>query len=88
MPVSEICRRAKIGKATQFDWKKKYAGLPPTVIKRLNQLEDENGRLRKLVADLSLEREMLQGVIRRTEGQRSQSSEAWSKARAGGRVSG
>jgi hypothetical protein len=57
-------------------------------MKRLKQLEDENGRLRKLVADLSLDREMLQDVIRRTEGRRSQSSEAWSQARAGGRVSG
>ena len=54
-----------IRQATYFNWKKKYDGLLPTEMKRLKQLEDENGRLRKLVADLSLDREMLQDVIRR-----------------------
>ena len=63
--VAEICRRAGISQATYFSWKKKYDGLLPTEMKRLKQLEDENGRLRKLVADLSLDREMLQDVIRR-----------------------
>ena len=65
VPVAEICRRAGISPATYFNWKKKYDGLLPTEMKRLKQLEDENGRLRKLVADLSLDREMLQDVIRR-----------------------
>ncbi len=65
IPVSEICRRAGIRQATYFNWKKKYDGLLPTEMKRLKQLEDENGRLRKLVADLSLDKEMLQDVIRR-----------------------
>ncbi len=65
VPVVEICRRAGISQATYFNWKKKYDGLLPTEMKRLKQLEDENGRLRKLVADLSLDREMLQDVIRR-----------------------
>ena len=64
-PVAEICRKAGISQATYFNWKKKYAGLLPTEMKRLKQLEDENTRLRKLVADLSLDREMLQDVIRR-----------------------
>lgn len=64
-PVAEICRKAGISQATYFNWKKKYDGLLPTEMKRLKQLEDENGRLRKLVADLSLDREMLQDVIRR-----------------------
>ncbi len=59
MPVAEICRRAGISQATYFNWKKKYDGRLPTEMKRLKQLEDENGRLRKLVADLSLDREML-----------------------------
>ena len=63
--VSEIYRGAGISQATYFNWKKKYDGLLPTEMKRLKQLEDENGRLRKLVADLSLDREMLQDVIRR-----------------------
>ena len=65
VPVAEICRRAGISQAPYFNWKKKYDGLLPTEMKRLKQLEDENGRLRKRVADLSLDREMLQDVIRR-----------------------
>ena len=65
VPVAEISRRAGISQATYFNWKRKYDGLLPTEMKRLKQLEDENGRLRKLVADLSLDREMLQDVIRR-----------------------
>ena len=64
-PVSEICRKAGISQATYFNWKKKYAGLLPTEMKRLKQLEDENGRLKKIVADLHLDREMLQDGIRR-----------------------
>jgi len=64
-PVAEICRRAGISQATYFNWRKKYAGLLPTEMIRLKQLEDENGRLKKVVADLTLDREMLQDVIRR-----------------------
>ena len=45
VPVAEICRRAGISPATYFNWKKKYDGLLPTEMKRLKQLEDENGRL-------------------------------------------
>lgn len=62
-PVAEICRKAGISQATYFSWKKKYAGLLPTEMKRLKQLEDENARLKKIVADLTLDREMLQDVI-------------------------
>jgi len=65
VPVSEICRKAGISQATYFNWKKKYAGLLPSEMRRLKQLEDENGRLKKIVADLTLDREMLQDVIRR-----------------------
>jgi putative transposase len=65
VPVAEICRRAGIGQATYYNWKKKYDGLLPTEIKRLKFLEDENTKLRKIVADLSLDKEMLQDVIRR-----------------------
>ena len=64
-PVAEICRKAGISQATYFNWKKKYAGLLPTEMKRLKQLEDENSRLKKIVANLTLDREMLQDVIRR-----------------------
>jgi putative transposase len=57
-PVAEICRKAGISQATYFNWKKKYAGLLPTEMKRLKQLEDDNARLKKIVADLTLDREM------------------------------
>ena len=65
VPVAEICRKAGISPATYFNWKKKYAGLLPDEMRRLKQLEDENNRLKKIVADLTLDREMLQDVIRR-----------------------
>jgi putative transposase len=65
VPVADICRKAGISQATYFNWRRKYDGLLPTEMRRLKQLEDENGKLRKLVADLSLDREMLQDVIRR-----------------------
>jgi putative transposase len=63
--VAEICRKAGISQATYFNWKKKYDGLLPSEMKRLKQLEDENARLKKIVADLTLDREMLQDVIKR-----------------------
>jgi putative transposase len=65
MPVADVCRKTGISQATYFNWKKKYDGLLPTEMRRLKQLEDENGKLKKLVAELSLDREMLQDVIRR-----------------------
>lgn len=64
-PVSEICRKAGISQATYFNWKKRYAGLLPSEMRRLRELEEENGRLKKIVADLTLDREMLQDVIKR-----------------------
>lgn len=65
MPVADICRKAGISAATYFNWKRKYDGLLPTEMRRLKQLEDENAKLRKVVADLSLDKEMLQDVLRR-----------------------
>lgn len=65
VPVAEICRKAGISQATYFNWKKKYAGMLPPEMKKLKQLDDENARLKKIVADLTLDREMLQDVIRR-----------------------
>jgi putative transposase len=64
-PVAEVCRKAGISEASFYAWRKKYGGLMPSEMKRLKQLEEENQRLKKLVADLSLDREMLQDVIRR-----------------------
>ena len=54
-----------MSQATFYNWKKKYAGLMPSEMRRLRELEDENGRLKKIVADLTLDREMLQDVIKR-----------------------
>jgi len=65
VPVADICRKAGISQATYFNWKKRYDGLVPTEMRRLKQLEDENNKLRKVVADLSLDKEMLQDALRR-----------------------
>ena len=64
-PVAEICLKAEISQATHFSWKKKYAGLMPSEMKKLHELEDENRRLKKIVADLMLDKEMLQDVVKR-----------------------
>jgi putative transposase len=63
--VGEVCRKAGISEATYYNWRNKYAGLTPSEMKRLRQLEEENGKLKKIVADLSLDKAMLQDVIRR-----------------------
>lgn len=63
--VGEVCRKAGMSEATFYVWRKKYVGLMPSEMKRLKQIEDENGRLKRIVADLTLDREMLQEVIKR-----------------------
>ncbi len=63
--VAEICRKAGIAEATFYNWRKKYGSLMPSEMKRLKQLNEENARLKKLVADLSLDKAMLQDVIKR-----------------------
>jgi len=65
VPVADICRKAGISQATYFNWKRKYDSLLPNEIRRLKQLEDENAKLRKVVADLTLDKEMLQDALRR-----------------------
>jgi putative transposase len=62
-PVDEVCRKLGIAEQTFYRWKTKYAGLMPSDVKRLKQLEEENAKLKKLVADLSLDKIMLQEVI-------------------------
>jgi putative transposase len=61
--VAEVCRKAGIAEATFYNWRKRYAGLIPSEVKRLHQLEEENGKLKRLVADLSLDKAMLQDVL-------------------------
>lgn len=63
--VEEICRKLGISDATFYNWKKKYSGLGPSELRRLKQLEEENAKLKRLVADLSLDKAMLQDVVRR-----------------------
>lgn len=64
-PIAEVCRKAGVSEATFYNWRKKYGGLLPSEMKKLRQLEEENNRLKKLVADLSLDKAMLQDVIKR-----------------------
>lgn len=62
-PVEEVCRKMGISDATFYNWRKKFGGLGPSEVRRLKQLEEENSKLKKLVADLSLDKAMLQDVL-------------------------
>ena len=62
-PVSEVTRKLGITNQTFYRWKQKYSGLCPSELRRLKQLEEENRQLKKLVADLSLDKHMLQDVL-------------------------
>jgi putative transposase len=61
--AEDVARECGVSKHTIYAWKAKYGGLEVSEAQRLRQLEDENGRLKKLVADLSLDKEMLKAVI-------------------------
>jgi putative transposase len=63
--VEEICRKMGVSEPTFYRWKKQFVGMGVPEIRRLKQLEDENTRLKRLVADLTLDRTMLQDVLRR-----------------------
>jgi putative transposase len=63
--IGEVCRKTGISEATFYAWRKKYAGLMPSEMQRLKQPEDENAKLKRLVADLSLDKAMLQDVVSR-----------------------
>ncbi len=62
-PVEEVCRKMGISDATFYNWRKKYGGLGPSEVRRLKQPEEENAKLKRLVADLSLDKAMLQDVL-------------------------
>jgi putative transposase len=64
--VEEVCRKMGISEATFYNWKKKYGGLGVAELRRLRQLEEENAQLKKLVADLSLDKQMLQDVLKKS----------------------
>jgi putative transposase len=61
--VVEICRKHGISQQSFYLWKKKYAGLGLSELRELRQLRDENGKLKRLVADLSLDRHILQEIV-------------------------
>ena len=62
-PVAEVIRKLGVSEQTFYRWKKKYGGMLPSDVKKLRQLEEENRQLKKLVADLSLDKHMLQEVL-------------------------
>jgi putative transposase len=62
--VEEVCRKIGISQATFYAWKKKYGGMGVSELRRLRQLEEENRKLKQLVADLSLDKIMLQDVLK------------------------
>lgn len=64
-PVGDLCRQLGVSDATFYAWKKKYAHLGVSELRRLRQLEEENGRLKRLVADLSLDKHMLSEALRK-----------------------
>lgn len=63
--VEEVCRKMGISEATFYNWKKKFGGLGITELRRLREMEEENSQLRKLVADLSLDKQILQDVLKK-----------------------
>lgn len=61
--LAEVCRKMGISDATFYKWRAKYAGVGPCELRRLRQLEEENRKLKQIVADLSLDKAMLQAVV-------------------------
>jgi len=64
-PVPEVCRKMGVSEQTFYRWKKKFAGMGVAELRRLKILEEENRKLKQLVADLSLDKQMLQDVLRK-----------------------
>ena len=62
-PIEEVCRKLGISQQTFYRWKKKFAGMGVEELRRLKSLEEENRRLKSLVADLSLDKQILQDVL-------------------------
>jgi putative transposase len=63
--VDEVCRKMGISEATFYNWKKRYGGLGVNELRQLKQLQEENARLKQIVADLSLDKQMLQDVLKK-----------------------
>jgi len=69
-PVAEVCRKMGIAEQTFYRWKKKYIGMGVAEVRRLKILEEENRNLKQLVADLSLDKQMLQDVLRKKKAEK------------------
>ena len=65
VPVGDVCRQVGISEQTFYRWKKVYGGMPPSEARELKQLRDENTKLKRLVAGLSLDKVMLQDVVQK-----------------------
>jgi putative transposase len=65
IPVNELCRQVGVSEQTFYRWKKVYGGLAPSEARELKQLRDENTKLKRVVADLTLDKVMLQDVIQK-----------------------
>lgn len=65
LPVAELIRKVGISEQTFYRWKKVYGSLEVDQVRQLRQLQDENGRLKKLVAELTLDKAMLQDVVKK-----------------------
>lgn len=63
VPLAELCRKYGVSEQTFYRWRSKYGGLSASELQRLKQLEQENRQLKKLVADLSLDKHVLQEVL-------------------------
>jgi putative transposase len=63
VPVVEVCRQVGITEQTFYRWKAKYLGLEIDQVRQIKRLQEENGKLKKLVAELSLDKAMLQDVL-------------------------
>jgi putative transposase len=64
-PVAEVCRQLGVSEATFHVWKKKYASMGITELRELRQLREENAKLKRLVADLTLDKHILSEVVRK-----------------------
>jgi putative transposase len=64
-PVPDVCRQLGVSEATFYVWKKRYAHLGVSELRRIRQLEDENKRLKQLVADLTLDKHILNETLRK-----------------------
>ena len=65
MPIPDVCRKYGISQQTFYRWRSKYGEMAPSEVRRLNELEKENSKLKSIVADLVLDKEILQDALRK-----------------------